>query len=612
MASPFPMDFGPYVLDRFIAAGGMAEVFLGRSKDGSISGPLCVKRMLPEMMSSAEYITMFKDEARLSQRLQHPNVVRVFDFGEADGRMYMAMEYVDGMDVGSLQRRLRQRGEMLGVGHALQIGIELCAGLHYAHALGVDLVHRDVSPQNILISSAGAVKVTDFGIAKAVGRETHTATGLVKGKVSYMAPEQALGQDIDQRVDQFAAGIVVWELVTGQRLYAEKTDNLNFEKIIRQPPPRPSQTRKGVPPVVDGAILRALAKRPADRYPDCAAFGAALKQALAVIGPAAKTDIGAVMAHVLGIPPKELREAAKPRAIAAPAPQVTRPGAPAPRARALQVTPLEDAPTVATPQSKVRHDLGARLPTNAMMPLPEPEPTAPGTPATPSVAAQPRVVDDGDTIYDPPSTLEVPPDDVPSVPTVHVPPPAPARTPQGPVAAPAQAPPPAAQIVAVTPPRAPVAARPAPMSAAALPVPSTAAPAPAPAESGRGVSFVAVAGALVVGLAAGFGVAHLTGRAPAGATGCPLSSPQEEARTKAASLVEQARDAFQNGDAAGADRLAEESERASGSAAAEMLRGDVALAHGERLSALTHYRCVAQLDPGGVDAAALVKRLSGP
>ncbi|OGQ25249.1 MAG: hypothetical protein A2138_05140 [Deltaproteobacteria bacterium RBG_16_71_12] len=325
----FPQPFGPYVLERFIASGGMAEVFLARRTDGALPPDLrlCVKRILTEVQKQPEYVTMFKDEAALSMRLIHQNVVRVFDFGDVGGRLYMAMEYVDGMDIGTLQRKLRAKSEALSVAHALQIGIDVCAGLSHAHTLvdeqrrPLKLIHRDVSPQNIMISSRGEVKLTDFGIAKAVGRETHTATGMIKGKVQYMAPEQALGQHIDQRIDQFAAGIVVWEMVTGARLFADKSELLVFEKIIRQPTPKPSSVRPEIPAVVDQVIARALAKSPDERFPDMRAFGAALAAALAQTSNQAyggasgrRVDLAAMVAYVLGQGPSPASVAPPPEA----------------------------------------------------------------------------------------------------------------------------------------------------------------------------------------------------------------------------------------------------------------------------------------------------------
>ncbi len=297
--------FGPYVLEQFLAAGGMAEVFLARRSDGTPPGRFAIKRMLAEMMKTPEYATMFKDEAALAARLQHPNIVHVFDFGEIAGRMFMAMEFVDGLDVGTLQRTLRTKHELLSVANALKIGVELCSGLYYAHTLPDDrgrplrLIHRDISPQNIMLSLRGEVKITDFGIAKATGRETKTATGMIKGKVQYMAPEQALGQQIDQRVDQFAAGIVLWELLVGQRLFAEKSDLLTFEKIIRQATPKPSSMRSAVPPFVDEVVLRALAKNPGERFHDMNAFGVALAQCSAKLGGGASADLAPVIQYVM-------------------------------------------------------------------------------------------------------------------------------------------------------------------------------------------------------------------------------------------------------------------------------------------------------------------------
>lgn len=363
----FPQPFGPYTLERFVASGGMAEVFLARRTDGALPPEvrLCVKRILAEVQKQPEYVTMFKDEAALSMRLLHPNIVRVFDFGDVGGRLYMAMEYVDGMDLGTLQRKLRAKSEALSVPHALQIGVDICAGLAHAHTLvdeqrrPLKLIHRDVSPQNIMISARGEVKLTDFGIAKAVGRETHTATGMIKGKVQYMAPEQALGQHIDQRIDQFAAGIVVWEMVTGARLFADKSELLVFEKIIRQPTPKASSVRPEVPTVVDQVLARALAKSPDERFPDLRAFGAALAQALAqctnqAFGGASgrRVDLAAMVAYVMGQGPSP--------SLVAPPPEAT-------SSRSTVNLSATPSPRPATAPM--------RLPTGSMTPLPAP--TAP-------------------------------------------------------------------------------------------------------------------------------------------------------------------------------------------------------------------------------------------
>jgi eukaryotic-like serine/threonine-protein kinase len=327
----FPQPFGPYILDRFVAAGGMAEVFVARREDGAIPRDvrLCVKRILPDVSTSTEYVTMFRDEAALTMRLVHKNIVRVFDTGEIDGRLYMAMEYVDGMDLGTLQRRLAQRNLMLGVHEALKIGIDLCNALYYAHTMLDDrrrplkLIHRDVSPQNVMLSQNGDVKLGDFGIAKSIGRETKTSTGLIKGKVQYMAPEQALGHFIDQRIDQFAAGIVMWEMLTGQRLYADKSELVVFEKIIRQIPAKPSTIREGIPPSLDQAVARALAKNPDERFPDMNAFGLALATSLAQLGGPQHADVAGAIRSVMSGQPAPPRPSIEVSAPSSPPPMMT-------------------------------------------------------------------------------------------------------------------------------------------------------------------------------------------------------------------------------------------------------------------------------------------------
>lgn len=596
-----PQTFGPYVLERFLAAGGMAEVFLARRPDGKITGPLCVKRMLPEMSKTPEYVTMFRDECALSQRLVHDNIVRVWDYGEIDGRMYMAMELIDGMDVGSLQSRLQERSELLGVAHALKIGVDLCAGLAWAHLLvdeqrrPLKLIHRDVSPQNILVSASGQVKVTDFGIAKAVGRETHTATGLIKGKIAYMAPEQALGHYIDQRVDQFAAGIVVWEMVTGERLYNERSELLTFEKIIRQPPPRPSSVRAGVPGVVDQVVLRALAKSPDERWPDVAAFGAALAQALAQLGGPRAGDLAPVMQHVL---------AAHSPATTAPPPQLTSPLA-ATRVRGPSGEGVSvDGPTrIAPPRTSppALAEPPVRLRTENMTPL-----SPLDTPATPQAALAPARTAargaGGMRVFGPPSH-----DDT-----------RPGTMPLGSVPAPAEAP----LELKTRPPR-PAAPLPAGMesvvapaaAAQVTPLPGARAASTsmmAPAPSSRAMSLPLLAGALVFGLAIGFGAARLTAKPPRSAAECAVPSPSPEAIQQAAELMKRAEQKWQDSDFVAARRLALDANQAHGSPAAHMLLGRMALAGANRLEAFTHFRCVVALDPMGPSAGDLEKQLKAP
>src|SRR6476661_2359358 len=222
-----PVHLGPYGLVQRIATGGMAEVYLARR-----AGPhgfqkiVAVKRILPQLARDADFLAMFIDEARVCARLAHPNIVQVFDFGEHDGELYMAMEYVDGTTAARLVRAAAARGEDVPLEAALYIALSVLRGLDYAHNARDDdnrslaLVHRDVSPGNVLIDRSGAVKLTDFGIARAAEIERRTDAGQLKGKLGYMSPEQVVGKELDPRSDLFTVGIVFAEMVTLRPLFS--------------------------------------------------------------------------------------------------------------------------------------------------------------------------------------------------------------------------------------------------------------------------------------------------------------------------------------------------------------------------------------------------------
>jgi eukaryotic-like serine/threonine-protein kinase len=284
--------FGEYELLTKIATGGMAEIYLARI--GGVEGfsrRIVIKRMLPQLAVRPDFVEMFLDEARLAANLVHPNIVQVFNLGQVDGSYYMAMELIDGPHLGTLfAHSLRQRRPL---------PLELCVfavaraadGLHYAHeqhdaATGQALfiVHRDISPQNILVSRYGDVKVTDFGVAKAQTQQSKTRTGIVKGKVSYMSPEQCLGEPVDRRTDVFALGVVLYELLTRRRLYREKSDLLVMQRITAEEPRPPSSLNPAIDNELDQIAVRALAKDRDDRFSSAADLSEALDIWLATQG----------------------------------------------------------------------------------------------------------------------------------------------------------------------------------------------------------------------------------------------------------------------------------------------------------------------------------------
>jgi serine/threonine-protein kinase len=269
-----PVSFGKYELVSRLAAGGMAEIFLARTK--GIQGfekYLVIKRILGHRTQDPEFVRMFLDEARVAATLDHPNIVQIYDVGHVDNEYFIAMEYLRGHNLIEIVRA----GAKLGYAkppleHVVSMLTQSCAGLHYAHekrdfeGRSLEIVHRDVTPQNIVVSFDGSVKVVDFGIAKAATREVETLAGTLKGKIGYMSPEQCRGANVDRRSDIFAVGIILFELTTGKRLYHERSDFDTLKKIIEGPVPSPRDLLPFYPAFLNAIVVRCLQKNPDDRY----------------------------------------------------------------------------------------------------------------------------------------------------------------------------------------------------------------------------------------------------------------------------------------------------------------------------------------------------------
>jgi eukaryotic-like serine/threonine-protein kinase len=255
-----------------LASGGMAEIFLARGKGVADVERYCVlKRILRERASDVQFVQMFLDEARLAAQLQHPNIAQVYDIGRLGDSYFFTMEYVHGETVRALLHRAVELGRKLPISCVLTLVAGAAAGLHHAHVrVGVDgralgIVHRDVSPSNLMVSYEGSVKLVDFGVAKASDRGHETKSGTVKGKISYLSPEQCRGKRVDRRSDLFSLGICIWEMLTAERLYRRASDFENMNAIVSEPPPSPSSRRDDIPAELDQLVLRLLAKDPEAR-----------------------------------------------------------------------------------------------------------------------------------------------------------------------------------------------------------------------------------------------------------------------------------------------------------------------------------------------------------
>ncbi len=266
-------DISKFLLLDRLAVGGMAEVY--RAKSLGVHGfekIIAIKRILPALAEDEEFVQMFVEEAKIAGRLRHANITRIFELGKVQGTHFIAMEYVFGKDLLQLRKRLETAGRRMPPAMAAWIIASVLAGLDYAHRQrGPDgqplgIIHRDISPQNVLLSYDGLVKLCDFGIAKAASRATQTVAGVVKGKLGYMSPEQITGRPIDHRSDVFAASTVLWELLTGERLFGKGTDFEVLERVRDARADPPSTRNPEVTAALDGVVLRGLAREADDRW----------------------------------------------------------------------------------------------------------------------------------------------------------------------------------------------------------------------------------------------------------------------------------------------------------------------------------------------------------
>jgi serine/threonine-protein kinase len=278
-----------YTITERLDHGGMAEVFRGvaESMEG-FKKAVAIKRILPNLTKNQKFVSMFLDEARLSLFLQHANIVQVFDISRTpDNAYFLVMEYVDGCNLKALIERQKQKTKRIDIGHSVYLMTECCKALQYAHSLEhpetnepLGIVHRDISPPNILLSKNGEIKLVDFGLAKANSQIESTDPGVVKGKFSYLSPEAASGLEVDHRADVFAVGIILWELFTGRRLFYGDTDYQTVELVRQARVPSIAALNAEIDSELEQVVRKSLARDPNERYQNAADLGDALAQFL--------------------------------------------------------------------------------------------------------------------------------------------------------------------------------------------------------------------------------------------------------------------------------------------------------------------------------------------
>jgi len=285
----------------------MGEVELAYRRQGRFRRLYAVKRMHPYLVEDPEAQQMFFEEARIAGLVSHPNVVSVNDVGEDERGPFLVMDYVDGLSLAATIRMAKKHDRQIPIQVVLRLGIETARGLHAAHTLHdhdgrpLELVHRDVSPSNVLVSWDGAARITDFGVAKALGQTMKTSTGVLKGKVSYMSPEQLKFRKLDHRSDLFSLGVVLYELLTTERLYANDEDNTGIRRILEESPPDVGEVRSGVPSALVALMFALLAKEPEGRPTDGGEVVRRLEAVLAeLLREEPAVDVGAWLEGLAG------------------------------------------------------------------------------------------------------------------------------------------------------------------------------------------------------------------------------------------------------------------------------------------------------------------------
>jgi len=309
------------MLDRFeliaeIASGGMATVFLARLEGvAGFQRLYAIKRLHPHLANEGEFVDMFLDEARLAARIHHPNVVPILEVGMSEQGYYLVMEYIEGDTAARLLARASQTGGRLPPSAAIRIALDTLAGLHAAHELTDDegrplhIVHRDVSPQNVLVGIDGTSRITDFGVAHAATRLSSTRTGQLKGKLAYMAPEQSRGAAVDRRSDVFAMGVVLWEMLAGKRLFKGGNDAETLHRILFAPIPTLRGSGVPLPLPLDTVCMKALEREPENRYASAAEFADELERVARSLGILSTTrDIATYVDGSIGAEISQQRE----------------------------------------------------------------------------------------------------------------------------------------------------------------------------------------------------------------------------------------------------------------------------------------------------------------
>jgi eukaryotic-like serine/threonine-protein kinase len=287
-----PTMIGRYAIYDRIAAGGMATVHLGRLVgEKGFSRTVAIKRLHGHLAMDPDFVSMFLDEARLAARIRHPNVVQTLDVVVSDNEVFLVMDYVEGESLAQLMRIVVGRAETVPAGSASSLITGVLLGLHAAHEAKNDhgeplgLVHRDVSPQNVLVDLDGVARVLDFGVAKALGQSHSTRDGQLKGKLAYMAPEQIKGGKVDRRTDVFAVSVVLWEALTGRRLFKAEGEAQVMHLVLHEPVQPPSAFVSGLPPALDAVVMRGLERDPNDRFATAEQMAHALEDAAPPMPP---------------------------------------------------------------------------------------------------------------------------------------------------------------------------------------------------------------------------------------------------------------------------------------------------------------------------------------